>query len=139
MTILKGKETFLTTKLTESERNLGVDLKLTDDHDLEINNFGDMSTISGFENAAQAAYLKLNIEPGGLIYHPTLGAGIQIGEKTKDAFEVKTNVIRSLNQDDRFANINAKVEVIGNLLIISIRLTVKGTDLEVPLQFAVAV
>ena len=78
MTILRGKDSFITKNLTELERNLGVDLKLTSDGDLELSNLNDIKLIAGAENAAQAVFIKLNVEPGSLLYHPEIGTDLQV-------------------------------------------------------------
>lgn len=135
--ILRKPSNKVTENLTESEKALGVDLKLTSEGDLEINNLNDFKLVAGGQNAAQAAILKLFIEPGGLLYHPQIGTDLQIGEKTTNAFELQTQVIRSLSQDPRFENVNAVITVEGNTIFVDVRITLTGTGIEVPLQFAV--
>lgn len=135
--ILRKPDNKITESLTEAEKALGVDLKLTDEGDLEINNLNDFKLVAGGQNAAQAAILKLFIEPGGLLYHPAIGTDLQIGEKTTNAFELQTQIIRSLSQDPRFENVNATVTVDGNTIFVDARITLTGTGVEVPLQFAV--
>lgn len=135
--IIRGKEFALTRHLTEAEKQLGVDLKLTNDGDLELNNLGDFKLVSGGANAAQAASIKLGVEPGGLVYHPNIGTDLQIGGKTKNAFLIKTQVIKSLSQDPRFENVDAKVTVIGDITVIDVRISLKNSGIQVPLQFVV--
>jgi len=137
MAILRNKEYPLTRNLSETEKDLGVDLKLNKDGDLEVNNFEDFKLVTGAQNAAQALGLKLNIEPGGLVFHPTIGADLQIGEKTTDAFILKTQILRSLTQDPRFEDINVNVTISGSVVIIDLRVTLSNTGIPVPLQFLV--
>lgn len=135
--ILRKPDSNITKSLTEAEKALGVDIKLTPDGDLELSNLNDFKLIAGGQNAAQAAILKLFIEPGGLLYHPEIGTDLQIGEKTVNAFEIQAQVIRSLSQDPRFENVNAQVTIDGNTIFLDIRITLTGTGVEVPLQFSV--
>ena len=137
MPILRGPENALTRGMSELEKSLGVDLKINKDGDLELNNLGDFKLVSGAENAAQAVYLKLNIEPGGLVYHPELGTSLQIGEKTKNAIEIKAQIFKSLSKDPRFDNVDARVQVLGDVILVDLRVVLANTGIEVPLQFAV--
>lgn len=137
MAILRGPENSLTKNMTELEKSLGVDLKINEDGDLELNNLNDVSLIAGVQNAAQAVYLKLRIEPGGLVYHPAIGTSLQVGEKTKNAFEIKSQIIKSLSKDARFDSVDAKVQVLGDVVLVDLRVTLANTGIEVPLQFAV--
>ena len=137
MPILRGPENALTKGMTELEKSLGVDLKINKDGDLELNNLGDFSLMAGAQNAAQAIYLKLSVEPGGLVYHPELGTSLQVGEKTKNAIEIKAQILKSLAKDPRFDSVDAKVTVLGDVILVDLRVTLANTGIEVPLQFAV--
>lgn len=136
--IIRGKEYPITSHLTEGEKQLGIDLKINKDGDLELNNLGDFRLLAGGSNAAQAARIKLEVEPGGLVYHPSIGTDLQIGEKTKNAFALKTQIIKSLSQDPRFENVEAKVQVDGDTVFVDIRIGLKNTGIQVPLQFVVS-
>lgn len=139
MPILRGPENALTKGMTELEKSLGVDLKINQDGDLELNNLNDFSLVASTQNAAQAVYLKLNIEPGGLVYHPELGTNLQVGEKTKNAIAIKAQILKSLSKDPRFDNVDARVQVLGDVILVNLRVTLANTGIEVPLQFAVPV
>lgn len=123
--------------LSEVERQLGVDLKLTPEGDLELNNLNDFKLISGVANAAQAIVLKLFTEPGGLTYHPEIGTDLKIGEKTVSVLDIQTQIIRSLSQDQRFTNVRATVTIDGQTIFVDIKLILINTGEEVPLKFAV--
>lgn len=135
--ILRGKETNITRNLSEVEKQLGVDLKLNQDGDLEISNLGDFKLIAGAENAAQALTLKLSIKPGGLVYHPSIGVDLQIGEKITNAVQIKTQLLKSLTQDERFQDPKVNVTILGNTVIIDMSVVIANTGKSVPLQFAV--
>lgn len=138
MPILKGKETVLSKALSEAEKQMGVDLKINKDGDLELDNRSDFKLIAGVKNAAQAVYLRLTIEPGGLLYHPQIGTNLQIGEKTKDAFTIKTQILASLLSDPRFENVETSVRIEGDVVFVDLFVKLLRTDLTVPFQFNVA-
>lgn len=135
MPIIQGPEFAITRDLSAAEKELGVDLSLNKDGDLQLNNLNDFELLAGARNAAQAAKLKLQIEPGGLVYHPAIGTDLRIGEKTKNAFDIQTQILRSLAQDPRFEDIDVKVQVSGNTVIVTLFLTLANTGVSVPLQF----
>lgn len=137
MSVLRKPDNNITANLTEAEKNLGVDLKLTKDYDLELSNLGDFKLVAGGANAAQAALLKLFIEPGGLLFHPEIGTDLQIGEKTSNAFDIQAQVIRSLSKDPRFQSVSARVQVDGGTVFVDAKITLAESGIEVPLQFAV--
>jgi hypothetical protein len=127
----------ITKNLSEVERQLGIDLKLTPDGDLELSNLNDFKLISGGANAAQAVVLKLFTEPGGLVYHPEIGTDLRIGEKTVSVLDIQTQIIKSLSQDPRFNNVRANVSIDGQTIFVDIKLVLTNTGDEVPLKFAV--
>ena len=135
--VIRGKEFNITKNLNEYEKNLGVDLKITKEGDLEISNLKDFKLIAGAENAGQAIFIKMGIEPGGLIYHPAIGANLQIGEKTKNPFEIRAAILKSLSTDPRFTNNQVRVTIDGNTVIIDLQTTLINTGVSVPLKFAV--
>jgi hypothetical protein len=135
--LIRNKEYNITKDLSEVEKNLGVDLKISQDGDLEISNLKDLKLIAGGQNAAQAVRLKLEIEPGGLVYHPEIGTNLRIGEKTLSAFEIKMQILNSLSTDPRFDKVFVNVSVFGGTIVVDMRVTLSNTGIEVPLQFAV--
>jgi hypothetical protein len=137
MGVIRGRETNITKNLSEVEKNMGVDLKLTKEGDLELSNLNDIKLIAGIENAAQAVKLKLFVEPGGILYHPELGTDLQIGEKVKNASLIKLQIIRSLSRDARFEKVDATVNIEGNTIYVELVVTLANTGVEIPLQFAV--
>lgn len=134
--ILRGPETPITRGLSELEKNLGVDLKINQDGDLELNNLNDIKLVAGVQNAAQAIFINLSLEPGSLLYHPEKGTDLQVGNKTKEALLIKTQILRSLLSDTRFDNVDATVKILGDVVLTELRVSLAHTGLEVPLQFA---
>lgn len=134
--ILRGPDTPITKHLSELEKSIGVDLKINQDGDLELNNLNDIKLVAGVENAAQAIFVKLNIEPGSLLYHPQLGTDLQVGNKTKNALDIKVQILKSLLSDERFDSVDAKVRVLGDVVLVELKVSLANTGIEVPLQFA---
>lgn len=139
MPILQGPENALTKHLTDFEKKLGVDLKITPDGDLELNNLNDFSVTFGAANAAQAAFIKLTIEPGSLLYHPEIGTGLDIGSKTRSALTIKTQLLKSFAGDDRFDSVDSRITVFGSTYIVDTAITLAGSGIQIPLQFTVPV
>lgn len=138
MPILRGPENAVSKNLTEAEKELGVDLKLTNNNDLELNNLGDFKLIAGGSNAAQAVKTRLLTEPRGLLFHPSIGTDLLIGQKTKDAFAIKTQIIKSISQDPRFDRVNTNVQIEGGTVFVDLQVSIKNTGIRIPLKFAVA-
>jgi len=137
MPTLLGPASKATAGLTQSEKELGIDLKLTGDNDLELSNLNDIKLIKGGANAAQAIKIRLLTEPGGLQYHPDLGTDLQIGSKAKDAFTIKAQIISSIGKDPRFEGVEANVQIDSGTIFVQIRVSVVNTGISVPLQFVV--
>lgn len=136
MGVLRNKQYNITKGLSQTEKDLGVDLKINVDGDLEVSNLKDLKLVAGAQNAAQALRLKVEIEKGSLPFHPTLGADLQIGEKTKDAFAIKTSLLSSILADPRFDSARVNVSALGSIYVLDIFVVLKNTDLEVPVQLA---
>ncbi len=137
MPILRGPENPATRDLTEAEKQLGVDLRVDKDGDLVLNNLNDFELIAGGANAGQAVRLALQIEPGGLVYHPSKGTDLQIGEKTKDAFLLKSQIIKSIIQDARVEDVKVTVQVNGGTIFVQLFVGLVNTGLLIPLEFVI--
>ena len=135
MPILRGPETPISKTLTETEKQLGIDLRVNKDGDLVLNNLDDFELIAGGANAAQAVRLRLQIEPGGLVYHPSIGTDLQIGSKSKDAFLLKTQIIKSIIQDERFEDVRVSVRINGGVVFVTMFVKIVNTGLQIPLEF----
>jgi hypothetical protein len=136
MGVLRNKQYNITKGLSQTEKDLGVDLKINADGDLEISNLKDLKLVAGASNAAQALRLKLEIEQGSLPLHPGIGTNLQTGEKTKDAFLIKTSVLSSILVDPRFQDARVNVSVLGGVYVLDIFVRIRNTDNEVPIQLA---
>lgn len=133
-----GKEITSGPTLTELEKSLGTDLKLTDNFDLALGNNGDLQIVRGAENVAQAVILKLAYEKGELMRAPNIGVGLKPGVKFPDLGEVRENLVRSLTQDPRIDKVeNIRLERDNSALTLSFELKIKQVDIPVPVTIKV--
>jgi hypothetical protein len=131
----KAKPSYYTTALSEVEKNLGVDLKLDANNDLQLSNRGDLELAVGVENAAQAIRLSLMYEPGDLIKHPNLGVGLMPGTKFPSLSDIKMSLVRSLTQDPRFESVeNLEIVREGSTLKLNFEVKIKHIDIPVPIS-----
>ncbi len=136
MGLIRNKSYPITAGMSETEKNLGVDLKLNADGDLALGNIKDFKLVAGAENAAQALRLKLEIERGSLLHHPQIGSSLQIGEKTKNAFTLKSSILSSILTDPRFQSARVNVSVVNGTYVIELFVRIVNTDAEIPLKLA---
>jgi hypothetical protein len=135
----KGAENKDTVNLTELEKSLGVDFKLSPTYDLTLTNSGDLDLIAGVQNLAQAVVVKLSYEPGELIRHPEIGAGVVPGKKFPAIEDIKDGVINTLLQDTRIQKVdNLSLTQDGSSLFLNFNLKIKSVDVPVPISVKVA-
>ena len=135
--VIDQKEYLINQSLTELEKQLGVDIKLTTEFDLFVTNVGDIDLIAGGSNAGQAVIIKLHLEKGSLKYHPTIGVNLDIGTKLLDINKLSERITESILQDSRFetiTNLSARVE--NSTVFINLSLKVKDMQTSIPLTLA---
>lgn len=116
----------ITKFLSETEKNFGVDIRVTEDYDLSISNTRDIDLVAGIENMSQAVLLKLFLEPGSLKRHRQIGADLQIGEKSVELGVVRNQVVNSLSSDSRVETIPfVGLEQEGNQIVVNLVLTLR--------------
>jgi len=131
-------QNFLVQGLSEVQKNLGIDLKLTKDFDLELTNSNDLQIVKAESNAAQAIVFKLSLEKGDLIDHPNLGVGLVVGTKAQNFTEIQTNIIQTLSQDSRFDHIdNLSIQRVGDTFLVNFTIWLKNVDMPVPISIKV--
>lgn len=136
--VIDISESDLTKNLSEFERSLGTDLKLTSDMDLALTRSGDIELVAGTNNMAQAVILKLGYEPGEVIKYPQLGVGIRPGVKFPNIEDIYDELVNSLLQDSRIQSIediSIKREL-GTLKLFFI-LKIKQVDLPIPISIQI--
>ncbi len=139
--IPKTKPIKISEDLTETERNLGVDVKvkLNDGtFDFIMNSNNDFELVASGDNAGQAVIIRLGLEKGSLKYHPEIGVGLRIGEKIRQGVDVRDDIVNSILSDSRFINIkNLNFTTQGGTISISLDLVVKHLLTPVPLTLKV--
>jgi len=122
--------------LTATEKNLGLDLKLTSEFDIELTNRNDVQITTAAENAAQAIILKLTYEQGDLLKHPSVGVGLQVGSKNVTPInELRDSLIQSLQRDPRFSRIeNLQIDRRNNEVFLTFTAFIKNVDTPVPVK-----
>jgi len=132
--VISGENRF-NSDLSETEKRLGIDFKLTDQFDLAFNNRSDIELIRGGQNAGQAIKIKMNLEKGDLRLHPRTGLGLIIGEKVTDADGLFDSITNTILADPRFSSIrDFSLQVQGNTVIIDLNLFVTESETPVPIS-----
>lgn len=137
--IAKNKEYNITSDLQESEKNLGVDIRLDDNGDLAIANTKDLDLIAGMDNMSQATTLKFAYQKGSLKRHPQIGTSLEIGRKSNlQMSQLKDEIVGSFSADSRISSIpfiTLKQE--GNTIYINMLIKLKGASQPVPLPLVI--
>jgi hypothetical protein len=133
-TIQRGPRDNATTNgLSQSEKSLGVDLKLGSDGDLIITPNGDLDLSVGTVNGAQAIILKLLYSRGEVKSHPELGTKLQIGGKIQDIGVVRAQILTTLLQDSRIQDVkNVNLFQQGSTIMVSMDVYFKNIQSPVP-------
>ncbi len=133
-----AREIKTTRDLSELEKSLGTDFKLTPDFDLSISNSGDLELISGVSNMAQAVILKLSYEKGEVMRYPELGAGLRPGVKFPPIEDIKDGLTNTLLQDSRIEGIlDLSIIRDNGTAYLSFKLKIKQIDIPVPVKIKV--
>jgi hypothetical protein len=133
-----GAENKLTEDMSQLEKSLGVDLKLSPNFDLVLSNSGDFELVAGADNMAQAVVLKLSYEKGDVIHAPTIGASTVPGRKFPPLTEIKDDIIRTLLQDVRIQRVEDLALLQNNSeLQIKFNLKIKQVDIPIPITIKV--
>ena len=124
--------------LTQLEKSMGIDLKNTNEGDLELSNTGDFVLVTGLDNAIQAILLKLKFSKNEILEHPDIGVGLKIGSKQQDVNDIRSSIIDSLTSDPRFESISEMALIReGGTLRITFSLKLKSVDQPIPLELRI--
>lgn len=130
-----AKDIKTTVGLSELEKSLGTDLKVTSNFDLSLSNSGDLEVVSGAQNMAQAVILKLSYTKGEIMRYPELGTGLIPGVKFPPIETIKEGLTNTLLQDNRIDNIfDLSIIRDGSAAYISFNLKIKSIDIPVPIK-----
>ena len=86
-----------------------VDILLTDDGDIAVNNYGDFRFSYGMTNIVQALRIKFGSIAGSIILHPEFGLGIKPGtiNGSINAQQIYSSINAQLPQDPRFSGVGS--------------------------------
>ncbi len=133
-----GKQNKLTTGMSELEKSLGTDFKLSKEFDLVLSSSGDIELIAGSDNMAQGTMLKLSYQPGDVMLYPSLGSGLVIGKKFPPMEDIKDKITSSLLQDSRIRKVSDLALMRENgALSITFNLHIKQIDIPIPVKIKV--
>lgn len=133
-----GADNRLTQGMTELEKSLGCDFRITKDYDLALTSSGDLDIVAGAPNIAQAILLKLAYEPGELMANPEVGAGIVPGVKFPSIDDLRDTLYNTLLQDPRISQVQDLSLIRDNsALYLSFTIIVKNVDIPVPVMLKV--
>jgi hypothetical protein len=115
-----------------------IDLLLTEDFDVAINNQGDFRLAAGLTNLIQALKIKLFTERGSILTDPTFGIGIVPGRNVAD-IDVN-NLLKDISgivtKDPRFEAVDRlEINLNGPVLEISMRVILANRMGVVPITF----
>lgn len=137
-TLPDGKEIASVIGLSVLEKSFGTDLRLTPDFDLALSNSGDLEVISGSPNVGQATVLKLGYQRGEVLHAPSIGANLMVGSKTPSLYELKDDIIRTLNQDSRIEKItDLSVTQDGPAVYLFFKIKLKNVDTPIPVSVSI--
>lgn len=118
----------------------GADLLLTQSNDLVVTPDGDQRLAVGLTNIVQDARIRLGIQRGKLLHHPSLGLDIQIGQSTADLDPNQLlAACKDLFSDDPsyIGVTGATVTKQGPVASIGIAISIAGIDQPIPLTVKV--
>lgn len=132
------REIKTTKNLSELERSLGTDLKITKTFDLSVSGAGDLEVVSGTDNMGQAVIIKLGYEKGEVMRYPEMGAGTIPGVKFPPIETIKDGLTNTLLQDTRIEGIEDLSIIRDNgALSLFFNLKIKQIDIKVPIKIKV--
>jgi hypothetical protein len=127
-----------TNGLTSGEKSLGVDLRLTEDMDLDLTPSGDLNVAVGTDNGAQAIVLKLLYEKGSLKKYPGIGTNLTPGKTMPDIANLRADVTASLLQDTRIKKVT-KINLIQENSATTLSFEVVFNDIAQPVPINIPI
>jgi hypothetical protein len=140
--VVKNVQYNITSSMQQAERDLGVDIRLTEEGDLAIASNRDLDLVAGVDNLVQAILIKILIERGSLKRHPQIGTNLQLGTKlrSKGLQALRREISDSLNSDNRVESVPfIRLNQEGGTISAEIFVKVKEIDQPVPLPLTLNV
>jgi hypothetical protein len=133
--IVRNKEYNITKELRESEKAMGVDLRVNADGDLVVSNTKDLSLIAGMNNISQAVALRIGYQKGSLKRHVSIGTDLNIGTKgPRELSVIRDQIISSFSSDNRVESIPfIDLRREGGTITLNMLLKLKSVDQPIPI------
>jgi len=115
-----------------------IDMLLTEDFDVAINNQGDFRLAAGLTNLIQALKIKLFTERGSILTDPTFGIGITPGRNVAeiDVNNLLKDISGLVTKDPRFEKVDRlEINLNGPVLEISMKVVLANRMGVVPITF----
>jgi hypothetical protein len=132
----------ITKTMQQAERDLGVDIRLTDDGDLAIASNKDLDLVAGVENLVQAIAIKLFLEKLSLKRHPQVGTNLQLGTKLRanSLTALRKEITDSLGSDNRVESIPfVELRQEGGTIYVNMLIKIKEIEQPIPLPLTLNV
>jgi hypothetical protein len=140
--VAKNVQYNITKNMQQAERDLGVDIRLTDDGDLAIASNKDLDLVAGVDNFVQAIVIRLLVERLSLKRHPQIGTNLSLGRKlnTGGLQELRREIIDSLGSDNRVESIPyIELRREGGTIYINMLIRMKEIEQPIPLPLTLNV
>ncbi len=132
------RDNLYTNGLSSGERSLAVDLRLTEDMDLDLTPSGDLNVAFGADNGAQAIVLKLLYEKGSLKKYPGIGTNLTPGKVMPDIANLRADLTASLLQDTRIKKVS-KINLIQENSGVTLSFEVSFNDIAQPIPINIPI
>lgn len=136
--IIGPRDNVFTNDLNQAEKSLAVDLKLTEERDLDLLPSGDLNVSKGKNNGAQAIVLKLLYSRGSVPNFPQIGSSLGVGGKIPSVAQIRSEILSSLLQDTRIKDVS-QINLLqqGNTINLSFQVFFKDVQDPVPITIPV--
>jgi hypothetical protein len=115
-----------------------VDLLLTPDGDLAVNNSGDFQLAAGIPNLIQALAIKFGTTLGSNLLEPSFGLGLKIGTSLADfsAKDTYNQIVKMVTSDPRFQGLTGfQINQSGPAIGINLGVQITGQSGLLPIGF----
>lgn len=140
--VAKNVEYNITNGMQQAEKDLGVDIRLTDDGDLAISSTKDLDMVAGVTNFIQVIGIKLLLERMSLKRSPQIGTSLPLGSKLRanGLSDLRREILESLGSDSRVEAIPyMTLSQQGGTIYINMLIKMKEIEQPIPLPLTLNV
>lgn len=127
--------------LANSEKVFKVDIALDAQFakDLSVSPNGDVGLVYGYNNAAQALRLAVEVEQGELDRHPSYGLATPVGTRNSDLTtpQIESSIQNTILNDPRFTNADVIISVDGDVVYVNVNAQGASGTGQVPVTFEI--